>query len=289
MKKYLIAELVIDISCFGKLLEEALIPYEITSNAKPDITIISKKEKKICPEKGKTVYETEKRLDICTKDSEINYRKGNSGYSAYRKSFFDQKKEVYGFITDDLEKENLDVSFFEYRGVGFSFSRALIDNNGFCLHASAIAVKNQAVLFSGPSTVGKSTHTGLWQQYFGKEKVSVINDDNPAIRLKGDVFYAYGTPFCGSTGINENKKVPLKAIVFLEQATSNTIKRISNKEASILLFNHTLREKCSEKRIRKILELYDVLLKNIPIYKIKCLPDQEAVKMVCREILGEFE
>lgn len=289
MKKYLIAELIVGIRCFGKYLEEALVPYEVMHNGEPDMTIIIQEEKEIYPEEGKKVRETDRRLSICTEDYEINYRKTTNGYSAYRESYFGQQREVYGFITDDLEKENLDVAFLEYRSAGFFFSRALMDYNGFCLHASAIAVNNQAILFSGPSNVGKSTHTGLWKQYFGKEKVSVINDDNPAIRLKDEGFYAYGTPFCGSSGINENRKVPLKAIVFLEQAPVNTIERVGNKEAAILLFNHTLREKCSEKRISKVLELYDVLLKFIPVYKLKCRPDQEAIEVAYQEILGETE
>lgn len=289
MKKYIIAELAVGISCFGQQLKKALAPYETERDAKPEVLITVAKVQEIKPQNGKIVGKTEKYLEISTQESSTSYLTAKGRYSASRKSFLNCPDERYEFDVDALQAIKYDVDLFEYRSVGFSFSRALVDHGGFCLHASAIAVNNQAILFSGPSNVGKSTHTGLWKQYFGKEKVSVINDDNPAIRLMEDGFYAYGTPFCGSTGINENRKVPLKAIVFLEQAPVNAIERLGIKEASILLFNHTLREKCSEERIVKILELYEVLLKKIPIYKLKCRPDFEAVNMACQEILGESE
>ena len=35
--------------------------------------------------------------------------------------------------------------------------------------------------------------------------------------------YAYGTPWCGKDGINQNKKVPLQGICFLIQSKENNI------------------------------------------------------------------
>ena len=77
------------------------------------------------------------------------------------------------------------------------FYRALLENDGFYLHASAVCVDGRAYLFSGPSGMGKTTHTRLWQQIFG-EKAQVINDDKPALRCLEGIWYAYGTPWCGT-------------------------------------------------------------------------------------------
>ena len=83
---------------------------------------------------------------------------------------------------------------WEYIQTGLVFACKLLDFNGFCLHASAVALENRAVLFSGPCGIGKSTHTNLWQQYFGPDRAVIINDDKPALRLIKGTFYAYGTP-----------------------------------------------------------------------------------------------
>ena len=111
------------------------------------------------------------------------------------------------------------------------FSLELIKHQGFVLHASAISYNDKAVLFSADSGVGKSTHTRLWQNHFGKNNVHIINDDKPALRLFGNSFTVYGTPFSGNSDENENIKAPLHAVVFLEQCEHNAMKKLTAKEA----------------------------------------------------------
>ena len=91
------------------------------------------------------------------------------------------------------------------------FYSKLIDFEGFYLHSSAVELEGRAYLFSGPCGTGKSTHTRLWQSTFG-EAAQVFNDDKPALRRREGRWYAYGTPWCGKDGINQNKKVPLAGI-----------------------------------------------------------------------------
>ncbi|MFR5584255.1 MAG: hypothetical protein ACLTLQ_10945 [[Clostridium] scindens] len=63
-----------------------------------------------------------------------------------------------------------------------SFIENLFRKGGMMLHASAVEVDGKAYLFSADSGTGKSTHTKQWQNYFGKERALIINDDKPAIR-----------------------------------------------------------------------------------------------------------
>lgn len=72
----------------------------------------------------------------------------------------------------------------EYMGTGTFFYKTLLRFDGMMLHASAVAADGEAYLFSAPSGTGKSTHTALWQELLGKDKVLIINDDKPAIRKK---------------------------------------------------------------------------------------------------------
>ena len=99
---------------------------------------------------------------------------------------------------------------WDYFLEGAKFSSLLLENDGFVLHASALALNENAFLFSANSGIGKSTHTRLWKKVF--DGVTIINDDKPALRLKSGLFYVYGTPWSGKSSLNENICVPLKSI-----------------------------------------------------------------------------
>ena len=168
---------------------------------------------------------------------------------------------------------------WEYIHKGFAFSYKLLEHAGFCLHASAVAMANQAVLFSAPCGTGKSTHAGLWQQYFGKDKAVIINDDRPALRLIGDEIYVYGTPWSGKTNLNANIKVPLQAVVFLKQTKENHIERLTNKEAIKLLVRQSIRPSYDNGKMDALLTLLDALLQKAPVYHFGCNISMDAVKL----------
>ena len=180
------------------------------------------------------------------------------------------------------QKENphLTLSDCAYIWTGLDFYRKLINFDGFILHSSAVALEGKAYLFSAPCGTGKSTHAALWQQFFGADKAVIINDDKPAIRLIDGIFNVFGTPWSGKTDLNQNIRVPLQGICFLEQATGNRIQRIDNKEAIKLLLNQTLRPKDRE-RMTMLLDILDRLLLQIPVYKMGCNISREAVELSC--------
>ena len=124
----------------------------------------------------------------------------------------------------DYWSDNLSEESKIYMESGIQFHIQVLKFNGMRLHSSAVVVDNKAYLFSGPSGMGKSTHTQLWQTVFG-EKAQIINDDKPVLRRLDGKWYAYGTPWCGKDGINLNQKVPLAGICFLQQASDNKIRR----------------------------------------------------------------
>lgn len=232
MKRYKIAELLIELNCTGQTLIKQAEPYRVEENDPADMTI----------------QISEQRL----------------------KRF----KEIYS---------HLSLNDCEYILSGFYFYRQLLDFNGFGLHSSAVDLNNKAVLFSAPCGTGKSTHAGLWQQYFGKDKALIINDDKPALRFLEDTFYVYGTPWSGKSDLNINRKVPLQAIVFLKQAAENHIRRLDNKEALKLLLYQGLRPSDQAKMI-KLLTLINYLLNKIPVYEMDCTVSLEAVRMVYQTI-----
>lgn len=163
----------------------------------------------------------------------------------------------------------------EYTHSGLQFYRALLDLGGMMLHSSAVEYDGYAYLFSGPSGMGKSTHTGLWCNTF--DTARVINDDKPALRCIDGIWYAYGTPWSGKSSLNVNTKVKVAGICFLERGDKNEIRRLSKKEALVNVIAQTTRKKLTEIRIDSMLSCVERVLEKIPVYEMRCLPDAEAV------------
>lgn len=165
-----------------------------------------------------------------------------------------------------------------YMESGAQFHLQLMRYNGIMLHASAVAMDGKAYLFSGPSGTGKSTHTRLWQKLFG-EKAQVFNDDKPALRRLDGKWYAYGTPWCGKDGINQNMRVPLAGICFLKQAKENAITRLTNKEAVYRVFSQTLHRFYREENLDLMLSHVDKLVREVPVFELRNLPEPAAAQL----------
>lgn len=165
-----------------------------------------------------------------------------------------------------------------YMASGGQFYRQLLNFNGLMLHSSAVELDGKAYLFSGPSGMGKSTHTRLWQQLFG-EQAKVFNDDKPALRRLEDRWYAYGTPWCGKDGININMKVPIAGICFLRRGQENSIRRLTEKEAMAYVISQTMRRFKDVNNLDLMLSLVEKLVSEIPIYEFFNKPELEAARM----------
>jgi hypothetical protein len=174
--------------------------------------------------------------------------------------------------------KNVSHELFCYMESGSRFYVRLLGYDGLMLHASAIAYKGQAYLFSGPSGVGKSTHTRLWKSVLGEE-VQVFNDDKPALRRLDGKWYAYGTPWCGKDGININMRVPLAGICFLRQAPENRITALSPEDAIPEIVSQTLNKLRVPKNRELLLTGVLQLSRDIPVFMLENRADEEAVLM----------
>lgn len=149
---------------------------------------------------------------------------------------------------------------------------------GMMLHASAVEFEGRAYLFSGPSTVGKSTHTRLWRQLLG-EGVQFFNDDKPAVRCIDGVWYAYGTPWCGKDGINQNKRVPIAGICYLKQGHQNSIRRLTEQEAMIYTISQSTKKMPTAEKMIPLLSVVDKLVREVPMYELENMPELEAARL----------
>ena len=170
---------------------------------------------------------------------------------------------------------HLSMDSCEYLCTGASFYRQLLQFDGLLLHASAVVMDGYAYLFSAPCGTGKSTHTGLWRQAFGQDRVQLLNDDKPAIRRENSRWYAYGTPWSGKTDQNINMRVPLGGVCILARGETNVIAPFGGSAAIFALLEQTARPPMAAARAR-LLELLDALLTEIPVWKLHCTPTVDA-------------
>lgn len=197
------------------------------------------------------------------------------------------------YLAEGIEKPDIVISDEKYQsehypGIsfellcylesGWQFYIQLLRFSGMMLHSSAVVVDGKAYLFSGPSGMGKSTHTKLWQSIFG-EKAVIINDDKPALRRIDGKWFAYGTPWCGKDGINKNEKAPLAGICFLKRGDENKIRRLEAKEALPLLLSQTLHKFRKTENLDLLLNNVNCLLREIPIFELENRPVEEAARL----------
>ncbi len=192
--------------------------------------------------------------------------------------FYKNRAEISVFSMDGL-----DTSWKEQLCCGQALSHLLLRHNRMVLHSSCIARNGKAVLFSAPSGTGKSTHTGLWKQYY--PDTQYINDDTPILRLdKPGEVWACGSPWSGKTRLNQNISAPLCGIVFLEQGETNVIKPLSKAEAMGRLLGECRKIPFYDSMI-KAAELCGQLLERVPVYRLSCNISYEAVETVRKELL----
>lgn len=179
-------------------------------------------------------------------------------------------------VKDSDQEINSELA--EYIVAGAILSNALLQYKGCLLHSSAVVIDNECYLFSATSGTGKSTHTNLWIKYLSDKKPYILNDDKPAIRIIDNEIWAYGTPFSGKYDINKNKKAKVKSICFIQQSKTNTVEKMENDEAIKLFMEQILVETDKESMIR-LLEIVDIIIRQVPVYKLKCNISEEAVRL----------
>lgn len=162
---------------------------------------------------------------------------------------------------------------FEYVLTGSYFMSFICTQGLLGLHASAINFNDEAILFSAPSGTGKSTQANLWQQVFN---VTYINDDKPLLKWDNNQFYVYGAPWSGKNSINKNIRIPLKAIIFLQQGKQNIIEELSGNDKLVYLIRNMHRPQ-EQETYEKLLDVINVLIKHVPIYLYHCNMETDAV------------
>ena len=152
----------------------------------------------------------------------------------------------------------------------------LSTRSGLMLHSSLVDFDGKGIMFVGPSGIGKTTQAELWMKY---RDAVIINGDMALIREEEDGFTGYGCPWHGSSPYCENRQVPLCGIIVLEQAKENRIERLSGVTLIERMMNNIFLPHWYPRGVEAAMETVDHLLSKVPVYLMKCRPDEEAVEM----------
>lgn len=160
--------------------------------------------------------------------------------------------------------------------MAFGISSAFHDT--IKIHASVIQKEQKALLFLGKSGTGKSTHSRLWQEFV--PGCSLLNDDEPIVRmLKDGSVRVYGSPWSGKTPCYKNESAEVAAFVHLYQSPENKLTRLNTLDSfkSIYISTSILRSDSMNKNC--VLDTVSAVLQRVPVYRLDCRPDYEAVSL----------
>lgn len=195
-------------------------------------------------------------------------------------------------VTQLFENGNVEIgvlpSYLSYfTGSSGIFNRIgmetlLLQHSGLLLHASLIKYAGKAVAFTGPSGVGKSTHAAFWCDALGAE---LLNGDRAALRNTEAGWFAYGSPYAGTSGIYKNDSAPLAAVVVLQQAKENRLSVLTPEKAFRHLYPELSVHHWDKAFTEKAMDLCLQLIGDMPVYLLECLP-QESAALLAKKGLG---
>jgi hypothetical protein len=130
--------------------------------------------------------------------------------------------------------------------------------------------------------VGKTTHTRMWRDH---ENALILNGDRCLCRKVGGTWYAYGMPWCGSSGEYINRRVPITCIVQLCRGTSNMVKSISAFDATVYLLQRIFAPVWEPNLREKAVDICQEFGCNFPVFQLTCRPDLESVQVLKQAII----
>lgn len=203
---------------------------------------------------------------------------GQAAY-AYLEETDSQHTEIY-FNPAYTSLLNTDTIFHSM----LALEKHLVLQNSFVFHCSYLNFEGKAILFSGPSGIGKTTHTNLWCQYL-PDQAKVLNGDKCLLSREGNTFYANGWPICGSSGICHNERREVRAVVLLQQAPENRL----IEEKKILTFRRVLEQLTVNYWNREFTEaamtFADSLVSTLPCFTYGCNISREAVDILYQQLI----
>ncbi len=190
---------------------------------------------------------------------------------------FEREKSAREDALEGIPTRHFSDAYLETLAVYRRIAVRMTDYDTFLFHGSALAMDGEGYLFTARSGVGKSTHARLWREVFG-DRVTVVNDDKPLLRITDAGAMVYGTPWDGKHRLSTNIAVPLKGICFLERDATNHIEPVTPQKAYPLLLQQTYRPD-DPAALARTLHLIDRLATSTGLYALGCNMEPAAAQV----------
>lgn len=171
---------------------------------------------------------------------------------------------------------------FEY--LGQMMPCVLLKHKILTFHGVLMEHNGRGIIISADSGVGKTTHARLWRDH---RNALIINGDRATCRNVNGVWTGFGLPWSGSSGEQINRSVPLQALVVLERGEVNQAHPVTGLEAFGGVLPHMQCPAWDEELTGTAMDLLDDFLGAIPVIRLRCRPDVEAVE-VLQKVLEEL-
>lgn len=216
------------------------------------------------------------------------------GESSYLYVWHDRRNNdrPYAVTRFDWDARNIQVdyvtegrAFFNESGNSFfhiGWETLLMKERKMILHAACVETAFGGILFTGPSSIGKSTQAELWCKY---AQAKLLNGDR-TILGKEEEWQAYGSPYAGSSKCYVNEKCIVAAIIVLRQAKTCLIRKIPKTQAFRSIFAQLTVNSWDDRYVNSVCDMAMELLAEIPVYELACVPDKPAVEILQKELGG---
>lgn len=187
---------------------------------------------------------------------------------------YEQEMAEIEAIEEGLRIRKFTNPFLERATIQRKIAEQLLNRNTILFHGSTVGVDGFAYLFTAPCGTGKSTHTRLWRENFGSRAV-MVNDDKPFLRITPAGVIAYGSPWSGKHGLDNNISLPLKGICLLQRGSENRIQKVNGRDCIAELIHYSFVPEDpvgQDNALRLVNELSDM----VPIWRMKCTKDPSA-------------
>lgn len=232
---------------------------------------------------GELIYTTPSQMIYQNGDCEVQYKGSmESGVEGAYLCVERREREVNVKVLENKIVEAITTKVI-LNSLGIEHLTA--ENNCVVLHSSHVKYNGKSILFTAPSGVGKSTQAELWKTL---RNAKIINGDRTILKNNENEILAYGLPFSGSSKYCENDVNAVEAIVYLEQAEESEIRRLGKKEAFLRIWEGSNIPMWSKADVAYAFETVRVIVDKIPVFHLRCKPDESAVRVLETELRREW-
>ncbi len=229
--------------------------------------------------RGTPVGQSGGRTRYRTCEGEAIVRKDDRGIITHRMDVSKDRKRAVVRLDASLGSRLAEA---EYIFTGMMFFEMALNEGYLPIHASAVDVGGHALLFSGPSTSGKSTQAHLWLKN-RPDACTVLNDDKPLLFLEDGKTFVLGTPWSGKERKNDNRRTPVSHLLFIRKAVDNRLEPMTKHRKITEMMRNVVRPG-HEEGIGRVTDLVSMIIDYTPMFRFHCTKNDDAYTFLAKQL-----